>query len=57
MASSKAKVGVSSETNSLKDNKSNASSSAAEASPNIRIYCLDDLETIATVGELQEHFE
>lgn len=52
MASSKAKVAVNSETNSLKESKSNASSSAGEASPNNRIYCLDDLETMATVGEL-----
>lgn len=52
MASSKAKVGVNSETNALKDSKSNASSSAEDASPNNRTYCLDDLETVATVGEL-----
>lgn len=52
MASSKAKVGVNSESNSLKESKSNAgSSSAGEASPNSRVYCLEDLETIATVGE------
>ncbi|XP_071403289.1 cAMP-dependent protein kinase catalytic subunit PRKX [Centroberyx affinis] len=53
MASSKAKVGVNNETNSLKESKSNASNSvmsAGEASPNNRIYSLDDLETIATVG-------
>ncbi|XP_035768814.1 cAMP-dependent protein kinase catalytic subunit PRKX [Neolamprologus brichardi] len=50
MASSKAKVGVTSETNSLKESKSNASSSAEDASPNNRTYCLDDLETVATVG-------
>lgn len=54
MASSKAKAGVNIESNSLKETKSNASGSAGEASSNIRIYCLDDLETIATVGELQE---
>uniref|UniRef100_A0A667XQZ0 Protein kinase cAMP-dependent X-linked catalytic subunit n=1 Tax=Myripristis murdjan TaxID=586833 RepID=A0A667XQZ0_9TELE len=53
MASSKAKVGVTLENNSIKESKSNASNSvmpAGEASPNNRIYCLDDLETIATVG-------
>ncbi|XP_004564174.1 cAMP-dependent protein kinase catalytic subunit PRKX [Maylandia zebra] len=50
MASSKAKVGVNSETNALKDSKSNASSSAEDASPHNRTYCLDDLETVATVG-------
>ncbi|XP_029302986.1 putative serine/threonine-protein kinase PRKY isoform X2 [Cottoperca gobio] len=50
MASSKAKVGVNSETNSQKESKSNGSSSTGEASPNNRTYCLDDLETIATVG-------
>ncbi|KAI3365835.1 hypothetical protein L3Q82_000718 [Scortum barcoo] len=49
MASSKAKVGVNSETNSLKESKSNATGSAGEASPNNRIYSLDELETIATV--------
>ncbi|KAK1876422.1 cAMP-dependent protein kinase catalytic subunit PRKX [Dissostichus eleginoides] len=48
MASSKAKVGVNSETNLLKESKS--SSSAGEASPNNRTYSLDDLETLATVG-------
>lgn len=47
MASSKAKVGVNSET---KESKSNGSNSVGEASPSQRIYCLDDLETIATVG-------
>lgn len=53
MASSKAKVGVNMETNAVKENKSNAGSSAGEASPspNVRIYSLDDLDTIATVGE------
>lgn len=55
MASSKAKVGVNSETNSMSENKSNASSSAGETSANNWIYCLDDLETIATVGEFQLH--
>lgn len=55
MASSKAKVGVNSETSSLKEMKCNASGSTGEASPSIRMYCLDDLETIATVGELQKH--
>lgn len=57
MASSKAKVGVTSETNSLKESKSNASSSAEDASPNNRTYCLDDLETVATVGELTTTFD
>lgn len=57
MASSKAKVGVNSETNALKDSKSNASSSAEDASPNNRTYCLDDLETVATVGELTTTFD
>lgn len=57
MASSKAKVGVNSETSSLKESKSNASSSAEDASPNNRIYCLDDLETVATVGELTTTFD
>lgn len=53
MASSKAKVGVNMETNVAKENKSSAGSSAGETSPspNIRIYSLDDLDTIATVGE------
>lgn len=50
MASSKAKAVVNGETNPLKDTKSNAGSSAGEASQNIRIYSLDDLESIATVG-------
>uniref|UniRef100_A0A8C2XQI1 Protein kinase cAMP-dependent X-linked catalytic subunit n=1 Tax=Cyclopterus lumpus TaxID=8103 RepID=A0A8C2XQI1_CYCLU len=50
MASSKAKVGVLSEPNSLKEIKSTASCSAGEAAANNRIYCLDDLETMATVG-------
>lgn len=52
MASSKAKVGVNMETNA-KENKSSAGSSAGETSPspNVRIYSLDDLDTIATVGE------
>lgn len=54
MASSRAKVGVNCEPNSLKESKSNGSSQAGEAAPNKRIYCLDDLETVATVGELQE---
>lgn len=54
MASSKAKAGVNIESNSLKETKSNASGSAGEASSNMRIYSLDDLETIATVGELLE---
>ncbi|KAG7236066.1 hypothetical protein INR49_001345 [Caranx melampygus] len=49
MASSKAKVGVS-ETNSLKESKSSGSGSSGEAAPNHRIYSLDDLETVATVG-------
>lgn len=53
MASSKAKVGVNMETNAVKENKSSAGSSAEETSPspNVRIYSLDDLDTIATVGE------
>lgn len=57
MASSKTKVGVNMETNTVKENKSSAGSSAGETSPspspspNVRIYCLDDLDTIATVGE------
>ena len=55
MASSKVKSGVNSETNSLKESQSSASSLAGEAAPNNRIYCLDDLETMATVGELQKH--
>lgn len=55
MASSKAKVGANSETNSLKESKSNASSSAGEASAHNRIYSLEELDTIATVGELQQH--
>ncbi|TWW64238.1 cAMP-dependent protein kinase catalytic subunit PRKX [Takifugu flavidus] len=40
------------ETNPVKENKSSAGSSAGESSPppNVRIYCLDDLDTIATVG-------
>lgn len=54
MASSKAKVVVNGESNPLKDTKSNAGSSAGEASQNIRIYSLDDLESIATVGESTE---
>lgn len=52
MASSKAKAGVNSEANSLKESKSNGTSSAGEAAPNKRMYCLDELETVATVGEL-----
>lgn len=52
MASSKAKVGVNSEPNSLKESKSNGTSSAGEATPNNRMYCLDELEMVATVGEL-----
>lgn len=52
MASSKAKLGVNSETNSLKESNSSGGGPAGEASPNHRIYCLDDLETVATVGEL-----
>lgn len=51
MASSKAKVGVNGGSNSAKETKGIPSSPAGEASPNIRIYSLDDLETIATVGE------
>lgn len=53
MASSKTKVGFNMETNPVKENKSSAGSSAGESSPlpNVRIYCLDDLDTIATVGE------
>lgn len=54
MASSKAKVGVNSEPSSQKENKGNGTSSAGEAAPNNRMYCLDELETVATVGELQE---
>lgn len=53
MASSKAKVGVNMETNVVKENKSSAGSSAGETSPsaNLRMYSLDELDTIATVGE------
>lgn len=53
MASSKTKLGVNMETNTVRENKSIAGSSAGETSPspNVRIYCLDDLDTIATVGE------
>lgn len=53
MASSKTKVGFNMETNTVKENKSSAGSSAGETSPapNVRVYCLDDLDTIATVGE------
>lgn len=53
MASSKAKVEVNMETNAVKENKSSAGSSTGETStsPNVRIYSLDDLDTIATVGE------
>ncbi|KAJ3584365.1 hypothetical protein NHX12_014860 [Muraenolepis orangiensis] len=53
MASPKAKVGVlTTDSNTLKDSKSSngVSSAAAEAPLNNRVYCLDDLETIATVG-------
>ncbi|XP_075873584.1 cAMP-dependent protein kinase catalytic subunit PRKX isoform X1 [Nelusetta ayraudi] len=51
MASSKAKAAVANgETNPAKDAKSKAGGSAGEASPNIRVYSLDDLESIATVG-------
>lgn len=53
MASSKAKVGVSGDSSIVKDNKS--SSPAGEASPHNRMYCLDDLETVATVGESLKH--
>lgn len=51
MASSKAKVGVG-ETNSAKESKSNGSGPSGEAAPNHRMYSLDELETVATVGEL-----
>ena len=50
MASPKAKAVLNNEAGSLKDGKSSGSSPAGEASNN-RIYCLDDLDTIATVGE------
>ncbi|XP_024918079.1 cAMP-dependent protein kinase catalytic subunit PRKX isoform X1 [Cynoglossus semilaevis] len=51
MASPKAKVvSVNSETNSLKDCKSNGSGPGGETAQNHRMYSLDDLETVATVG-------
>lgn len=54
MASPKAKVvSVNSETNSLKDCKSNGSGPGGETAQNHRMYSLDDLETVATVGEFQ----
>lgn len=51
MASSKAKVGVHMETNAAKENKSSGNSSAGETSLTVRMYSLDELDTIATVGE------
>ncbi|CAL8291134.1 unnamed protein product [Lota lota] len=45
-----AKVGVLPDANPLKESKSSNAMSAEEASLNKRVYCLDDLETIATVG-------
>lgn len=55
MASSKAKVGVNMETNAVKESKSSPGGSAGETSPSPspseRVRSLDDLDTIATVGE------
>lgn len=53
MASSKARVGGNLETSVGKESKSIAGGSAGETSPspNARLICLHDLDTIATVGE------
>ncbi|KAF0045679.1 hypothetical protein F2P81_002208 [Scophthalmus maximus] len=55
MASSKAKVGLNNDTIPAKESKSGGGGGpAGDAAPNHRMYCLDDLETVATVAPMKK---